>query len=312
LFYSFWGLFGWFNILAPQAFYNWATVMVGLALIGGAVGWVRQQYTFSRDDRAFVLILIVFVASYLGQWVRFNHLVQAAQGRLWFPLICLVACGIVLGLDGFSLAWLKIVMLVPLVVAAMLFPLTLIRAAYHPSSQIVRTEWEPPANAIGMPVRQPWEDQACITLWVGPAKWNREAMQAIIDVAWELRCKVSGYWSVFLHFSDLALDLCQAGNTQHIIRQYDSMPDGGNSPFPSLRPGFVLQDRLTVAVPPALDWSRAWYLQVGLYDAAGTFIRAIMMPESAIGLTDSDIVSIGRCSPDLVNIRLENPSVASE
>jgi hypothetical protein len=115
---------------------------------------------------------------------------------------------------------------------------------------------------------------------------------------------------VFLHFSDLERDVCQAGNTQHILSQYDSMPDGGKSPFPALRPGFVLADHVTVAIPLDLDWSRDWHLQLGLYDAAGTFIRAIMMPEAAVGLTESEVVSIGHCSPELVNIRLTNPQAA--
>ena len=310
LFYSFWGLFGWFNIPAPQPFYNWAIVIVGLALIGSAIGMAKNRWKTGQDDRILLLILVVFAVAYIGQWVRFNNIVQAAQGRLWFPLIALVACGLVLGLDGFRLPWLKLVMLIPLLMAAILFPVSLIRSAYQPSRQITRAAWNAPANLIGMPVRQPWEDTACLMMWVGPAKLDGDSTQAIVDVFWEGHCTVSGYWSVFLHFSDLERDVCQAGNTQHILSQYDSMPDGGKSPFPALRPGFVLADHVTVAIPLDLDWSRDWHLQLGLYDAAGTFIRAIMMPEAAVGLTESDVVSIGHCSPELVNIRLTNPQAA--
>ena len=308
LFYSYWGLFGWFNILAPQIFYNWTIVIVGLALIGSALGFMRRWSAWPQDDRMLALIMTVFIATYTGQWVRFNNLVQAAQGRLWFPLICLIACGLTIGLDGYHLDWLKTAMIVPLALASILFPVTLIRSAYHPSDQILRTEWVPPADVIGMPLRQPWEENVCITMWVGPAKLNPEATQAFVDVAWESTCNVSGYWSVFLHLSDLSRDLCEAGNTQHIVRQYDSMPDGGNTPFPALRPGFVLQDQLTLAIPSELDWSRPWHLQIGLYDAAGSFIRAIMLPDSMTAQVHSDVVTIGRCSPELVNIRLAHPS----
>jgi hypothetical protein len=195
-------------------------------------------------------------------------------------------------------------------VGAVAFPLTEIAPAYKPTEQIPVAAWTPPPDAVPMPLREPFnpEGRACGVLWVVPPEWDGSGMPITVDVYWEARCAFDMYWSAFIHFSDLTRETCTAGDTGHILAQHDSMPDGGNTPLPALKAGYVLPDALTVTPPDGLDLTRDWHVQIGLYDAAGgSFIRAFILDdvddrESEVAGTDR--VSVGRCAPETVVITL--------
>jgi hypothetical protein len=305
LYYSFWGMFGWFNVPAPESFYCWTALVLLVAVCGLIVVFVRYRRSIASDDWAIFGLLSFYGVLVIGAWAQFNTLTLAGQGRLCFPLLGALGCAVAYGLWSFRSRTAIVLLLAPLAVAAVSFPFTLIEPAYATTAQIRVDDWSPPNDAVNVLFREPWNDNACARLWITPPEWDIVTSQASVELAFEGLCDISGYWSVFLHFSDLQQETCITGDTSHIVSQVDTMPDGGHTPFPALKTGYVLEDRLTLAIPDGIDFNRDWHLQLGLYDAGGTFIRAFVTPEDGgESLNEADWAFVGKCSPELVNLAL--------
>jgi hypothetical protein len=52
LYYSFWGMFGWFNVPAPESFYCWTALVLLVAVCGLIVVFVRYRRSIASDDWA--------------------------------------------------------------------------------------------------------------------------------------------------------------------------------------------------------------------------------------------------------------------
>jgi 4-amino-4-deoxy-L-arabinose transferase-like glycosyltransferase len=101
--FSFWALFGWFNILAPEPFY-W--VMDGLTVLG-VLGlgiflfrfWrrLRGQAQLSWEARQLLVLLGAWLVLVLVGVVRWTMLTPASQGRLLYPALAAIALFLVVG-----------------------------------------------------------------------------------------------------------------------------------------------------------------------------------------------------------------------
>ena len=89
--YSFWGLFGWFNVSPPDAYYIVPCVLVVAAVAGIAVVWYTSRPTprptSGVQQRILLALSICYVTVFLAAWWQFHLQVNAAQGRLMFPLL---------------------------------------------------------------------------------------------------------------------------------------------------------------------------------------------------------------------------------
>lgn len=302
LYYSFWGLFGWFNIIAPMDFYRWTLILMGFAGIGLLIGSFRAlcDRLPTPDNAVIVTLLTLQALIIVVSWYDYVHRVVSGQGRLWFPLLGGLACAMAYGIKVWRPKWLATLLLGGMAAATIGFPALLIAPTFATPHQIPIDEWTPPVNAASFWVREPWEDRACLRLWVSPPEWNLSDRLVQLNVAWETRCPVSGYWSQFLHLTDPALETCQPGDTRHILTQYDSMPAGGNLPLPAFQVGYVVEDTVSLDLPDTLDLSHQWVLQTGLYDASGTFIRTVIKSDTA-----HPAITINQCAANAVNIRME-------
>ena len=212
LFFSFWGLFGWFNIPVAEQFYQWIGVILCVALIGGIWKWSRNRECI---EQIIVFLLILYCVLFVYSWARFNMLVLAGQGRLWFPLLGVLACAIAYGLSAYP-RLVSLVLILPLAYGAVTFPFTRIAATFSASSQIAVDDWNPPPNNVAIPFREPWRDEACVVLWVSPVEVE-ESQPITLDLAWEARCPMSGFWSVFVHLADIEQQTCEVGDTRHVL-----------------------------------------------------------------------------------------------
>ncbi|MBZ0318794.1 MAG: glycosyltransferase family 39 protein [Anaerolineae bacterium] len=302
LYYSFWGLFGWFNIIAPIDFYRWTLILMGFAGIGLLIGSFRTvRHSLPTPDNAVIVALLTLQALIiLVSWYDYVHRVVSGQGRLWFPLLGGLACAMAYGLKTWRPRWLAVPLLGGMAVAAIGFPSLLIAPTFAAPPQIPIEEWTPPVNAASFWVREPWEDRACLRLWVSPPEWNQLDKVVRLKVAWETLCPVSGYWSQFLHLTNPTLETCQAGDTRYIVAQWDSMPAGGNLPLPAFQIGYVIEDTVSLDLPDTLDLSHQWVLQTGLYDASGTFIRTVIESDTA-----HPAITVNACAANAVNIGME-------
>ncbi|MDQ7030686.1 MAG: DUF2142 domain-containing protein [Ardenticatenia bacterium] len=92
LWLSFWGVFGWFNLLAPEWWYRLLHVLVSVATVGGVyqgiVGVRARVWARVRPPAltAWGLVLVWPLVVFAGvvQWTRVTY---GAQGRLLFPAL---------------------------------------------------------------------------------------------------------------------------------------------------------------------------------------------------------------------------------
>lgn len=328
---SFWGVFGWFNILAPAGFYAGTVALVivsagGWALrawrarasqappmpgAAGAVGIVARSLAPPQvapravDDAVVVALLLGYTALLAGAWWQFNRLVLAGQGRLLFPALPVVALGLAWGLSAYRPRWLGAFPVALLGVAAALFPLWLIAPAYAPTHAGAATAWQPSPGAVEVRLTEPGAEQACLSLWTSPAaEWDgTRGTPVTVRLAWQVHCPLTRDWSVFAHFIDERREACVPGDTAYILSQVDSMPQGGRLPFTAFVPGTVIEEKLAVTPPDRLGRNRAWHVQLGLYDAVGgTGERVPMIIASP--LPADALLGIGKCSPDSLRYTL--------
>jgi 4-amino-4-deoxy-L-arabinose transferase-like glycosyltransferase len=286
LYWSFWGLFGWFNVALPSAFYAWT----GLLVAAAGVGWLmRRQMRLTRDGLLLLLALAAYSALIVGAWWQFNQLTLAAQGRLLYPLLPIIAGVLAVGLAHLP-RWISLPLVAGLGMGSILTPVVLMRA-YVPTLAPVPI----PSDAVTVHLREPWAEQACVRLTVRREESTTE--EAVLALWWQAECEVSGYWSVFLHAVDRTQQTCEVGRTDHILAQLDTMPQGGRLPLPSVPPDQPAYDTLRLTLPDG-----ATHLHVGLYDAAGTGMRAFVEPPAPLPMS----VSTGQCAPELLELTITN------
>jgi hypothetical protein len=285
-------LFGWFNVIAPMYFYAWVTLLLGLAFLGG-IGGLRHYRHFEWQ---LIGMLGIYTLIFLVSWWKFLELVVAGQGRLWFPLLGIIACLVAWGLANIPSCLLQGGLLGGMAVETRAFPITLIAPAYKPTPSLAH--WSPPQDAVAFDFREPWAEKACSRLWLTPNSVDIQSNQVTLTFWWESRCIMSGYWSEFIHLADLNQETCVAGNTQYILAQYDTMPSGGDLPVPAFQPNTIIEERLVV---PYEAVGENLAIEIGLYDAAGTFIRAIVTPPTE----PTHFASLGKCGADVISLPLE-------
>ena len=300
-FYSFWALFGWFNISVPPVFHYWTGAVTLLALISSLGLAVRFGKKYSRDDALILALCGLFTAGILVGWARFNLLTLAGQGRLWFPLLGIFAAAAAAGLWAIGPRWIPVAVLAPLGIATLVFPFSQIAPAYAAAEQVPIEDASMPEDAVRVDFREPWREDACASLWVDQPVL-RGADNLSLGLVYGARCPVTGYWSVFIHIADPVRETCVTGDTGHILSQFDSMPDRGRTPFPALEPGYSIAERISLSVPRESDATADWRVQIGLYDAGGSFIRAFVTPEDGGSVESVDWASVGRCSPELIDL----------
>lgn len=94
--WSFWGVFGWFNINAPAAFYVFTDVLALLGIIGLLIYlWSQRQ---NRAHLVKVGFLLLALGLGLGALLTWTAQTSATQGRLLYPFMVSVAVLLALGL----------------------------------------------------------------------------------------------------------------------------------------------------------------------------------------------------------------------
>lgn len=104
--YSFWGLFGWFNILLPQWIYRVLDGVSVVALLGlVAAPWANRARGVVATWRLGRALLVVWALLSFALVVYWVSQATGSQGRLFFPALGAVIILLVLGLE----VWLRYV-----------------------------------------------------------------------------------------------------------------------------------------------------------------------------------------------------------
>jgi hypothetical protein len=98
--YSFWGLFGWFNILLPDWIYRVLDVVAAIALLGLiSAPWLNRHRKEAQQWRAGRTLLIVWACLSFALVIYWVNRATGSQGRLFFPAIGAVVILLVIGLE---------------------------------------------------------------------------------------------------------------------------------------------------------------------------------------------------------------------
>lgn len=95
--YSFWALFGWFNILAPDAFYWVLDALAVIGVAGSAVFVVRSLRRYPRWTREILVLLAAWFVLVAIGLLRWTMMASASQGRLIYPALPVMALVLVVG-----------------------------------------------------------------------------------------------------------------------------------------------------------------------------------------------------------------------
>ncbi len=262
---SFWAVFGWFNVVAPDWVYTLATTVVVIGLAGLVVAAGRrkvQREAWPGLVLAATWVAMMGVALYLWAQVRYP------QGRLLLPaapaLALLVGAGWVLPWPERMGRWATAGLAVGLVgLSAWLLPAVILPAyaapgpsAAVPTSAAVEGAW-PPAV--------PWTADDPVTfdqvlLNFAPDSTLETGQTVVVTIPWQVRETPDQDWSVFLHLMD---------EDGVVVAQRDSYPGGGAWPTGDWRAGDVVTDthRLTLPFAAGSPPCEACRLLLGWYDA---------------------------------------------
>ncbi|MHB1356120.1 MAG: ArnT family glycosyltransferase [Anaerolineae bacterium] len=206
---SYWGVFGWMNVVAPSWFYY---LLNGLALLGIAglvVQFVKRLYQHrwpSPLAMARVALLVIWPLVVFVSLVRWTMITPATQGRLLFPTAFALVLLLVYGLSSLvPRRWEGI----PLVLSGTLIaglavwvPLAVIKPAYDPPRPLglheaqvpnaLTLQFEGQIELLGYQVEtdtvQPGEDLAVILYWraIAPTAKKLSAFVQLVDASGEV------------------------------------------------------------------------------------------------------------------------------
>lgn len=316
---SYWAVFGWFNIPAPDRLY-WLFDALTLGGLGGTVLLLarRKLPRGAAEGLALAAGTIALIGVALVAWAQ----VRYPQGRLAFPaapaLALLVGAGWVAGLDdrrgrlvaaGLSAAlaaaaaWLLAVVILPAYAPDPPVGATAAAAGPQPVAGPIVFGDELQAYAIHpritLPMVDPTASPASIASTLDPLPAHHPGDTIDVDILWRAVRRPTRDYSVFLHLVD-----------EHglIVAQRDSYPQSGRSPtsdWQTAEPPEALDrlypDTQVLQIPPTAPAPCTCRLLFGVYDAA----TGARLPTQA----GADAVTLGwvRLAPRLDARGIANP-----
>lgn len=284
--YSFWALFGWFNILVPEPFY-W--LMDGLTVLGLA-GMARWVVRGRRRSPGAARPALVLLACWLGLValgvVRWTFSTPASQGRLLYPALPAIVLFMVVGWSEFfpERLWRSVGLggLGLWAAWAALCPALFIQPAYALPERVEAVEqvgFEPVAVHVTF-------DGCCELLGYRlQAGQNAHAGDLIpLSLVWRVLEPVEGEYAVFVHATTA---------DDEMVGQVDTFHGGGMYPIRQAEPGEVFADTVYVPISWQVEGPELVRFNVGVqglnettrlpaYSAEGQKLDAVFVGEVGV------------------------------
>lgn len=267
--YSFWGLFGWFNILLPNWFYQAADLLtvVAAAGVGGAVVQTvrRAPAPLADQPRLRVLMLLLAWAAMIFLLLIYWTLqATGSQGRLIFPGIIAYGILLPLGVDF----WLQLgprtlrsavwaIMLAVLVGMSAYALLSLLPGVYNaPQPLVALPESAQPVNLV-FDAEAPIE---LVGIEVGRGRYH-PGERVPVTLYWQAERPLRQNYQLFIQFLD---------ENGREVANLTSHPGWGRNPSSKWQPGTLYADPYQVLVRGPLDAGSPLLARVytGLIDPA--------------------------------------------
>ena len=255
--WSFWGVFGGFNVAADPLVYRLYDVLTGVALAGLVWRAIRAW----RGGRVLPTIPVTLLGLWVGVLfvglVRWSLLTMASQGRFLYPAMGVLGLALFAGLRTW-LGWMRpglalIGVGVPLAGLALVLPLVTIAPAYY----------VPPLTPAG--ALDPELGSARLDLGFGGKLMlvaSRLAPARLVggdpvtlDLYWRVLSPMDRDYSIYIQLYDGA---------GRVVARRDTYPGGGGYATSRLPGGAELHDRYRLQVDPAARPGEG-HLDVGIY-----------------------------------------------
>lgn len=258
--WSFWAVFGWFNVLPPRWVHGFFDLLALLGLIGLAIVITRRIR--ARDWPT--LARLALLASWLGITVAalggWTTLTSATQGRLLFPAIAVIGVLVFTGLATLTPAHLRSHLTPVLGVAlggvALYLGLGVIRPAYSPPPALSPEQLDglaPPSDGAV------FDDRIAVLGYEVVPAAVQPGDDLTVTLYWRGLAPIPENYSLFIHL---------VGENEIIVSQRDSHPGRGSAPTAAWSPGLAFEDRYRLHVPATTAAPQTARVVVGLYRAA--------------------------------------------
>ncbi|MHB9031521.1 MAG: glycosyltransferase family 39 protein [Anaerolineae bacterium] len=256
---SFWGVFGWMNVVAPDWFYYLLDAVTLLGLAGLIYQLVKRlvKHSWPAAGQAFqAALLVIWPLVVFISLVRWTMITPATQGRLLFPaagcLMLLLAYGLGSLLPDRWRALPQGTALVLLGGLAVWVPYAVIRPAYQPVRPLSSAEQAAIPNRVNISYEQ---RIALVGYQVNKPTAEPDGWLSV-TLYWQAERQEESTLSVFVQLVDIA---------GGVLANRNMLLGGGSHTTPYWVPGEVISQTYRLRVSPfALNPSSA-ELIVGLY-----------------------------------------------
>jgi 4-amino-4-deoxy-L-arabinose transferase-like glycosyltransferase len=256
---SFWGVFGGFDLVAPNWVYRLYDALVVAGVAGlGVLAW--QYRARLRSERVqLILLLVGWVVIILLSLLHWTSRTLASQGRLTFPAIAAISILLAYGLAGWtSRAWRRRIAVAVSSVAFVLaasVPFWVIQPAY--AKPPLLTVDQVPASAERVDLI--FANTLRLMAYELPVTVIHPGEQLPVKLYWQsIGANPQGKdYTVYTHL---------LGRGLRPVGQVNTYPGQGAYPTSLLRPGDVVQDDYRVPVAISATVPSLVRVQAGLYE----------------------------------------------
>ena len=307
--YSYWGIFGGFNIFSPAPFYL-AMDVVALAGVTGVLLWLWRKRNVP-EALFLVSLTTLCIALFAGALVMWTLQTSASTGRLLFPVSAASGTLLALGLGALKLPSRPLV--VALGLTAILMPFLSILPAYAPPAIVS----ELPAEATALNLH--FDDIELLGYHVQQRRLGPGDT-----------LPVTLYWRPLRH-SDLnySFYLHLLNSVDRVLVRNYGFPGGGSLQTSRWEPGIIYEDRWVLELPEDAGGQTSLRVHIGWWkypdgyavpgtDPGGSEVDPVLIPAGAFADgNDVDLMLTQKIEPLLYgnSIRLlawerEGPDVA--
>ncbi|MFH1086812.1 MAG: phospholipid carrier-dependent glycosyltransferase [Chloroflexota bacterium] len=256
---SYWGVFGWMNVLASELFYTLVRLFSILAVVGLILGGLRawgerQSHGLAWRGLALLALWALIMLVLLFRWTQ---TITRTQGRLLFPAIAATSLLAVLGLlewapRRLAVPWLGVIAAL-LLTGALVAPWAYIAPTYAWPARL--TLENVPATLRGLDVA--FGDEIFLLGYELPTATVRVGQRAHLRLYWLARKKMDQDYTFYVHLF---------GRGEQRISALDSYPGGGLYPTSLWIPGEVVVDDWHPDISADAAAPVAGRVRVGIYD----------------------------------------------
>lgn len=284
--YSYWGIFGAFNVFGPAFLYP----VMDVVTLAGALGFLLSlwQARTRRETLVPLSLLLLCVALFSIALVIWTLQTAASTGRLLFPVNAASSPLLALGLLGWRLPGRPIVLTLGAV--AVLIPFASIRPAY-----------QSPPVVDGLPAAATPTDLSFENIelagYVIPQGQVGPGDVMPVTLYWRPGDRSGLNYSFFVHLVD------EVGRI--LVRNY-GFPGGGSLETSRWQPGFLYEDRWDLPVPPNARGDIPLNVQIGWWKYPEDYTIPASTPEGS--LLDTVLLDAGSFSDQGAgeDLQLEN------